>query len=169
MKLSRTERWMLANQYRILAALHPQQAEKYNDYARALERGYTRVIDAASAHILRDDTDEKESQEVDEVIAMFDALQRSLRLLDDPEDIDEWALHFPGFDQDTEADYLGYAHYVVAREGRYPHLVTARDLNTHKPMLKQYRRMLDEWKRRGRSATLDRRQILGIIEHRTED
>jgi uncharacterized protein YfbU (UPF0304 family) len=164
MKLSRTERWMLANQYRILAALDPARAARYNDCVLALEKGYAAVIDRMSAHVSRDDTDHKESQEVDEILTMFDALQRTYRVLEDPFGIDPLQLRFPGFDAKTEADYLGYAQFLLEREHWPERLDAARPLDTGVPMLRQYRRMLDEWKKRGRSGTLDRKDIAAIVD-----
>jgi len=166
MKLSRTERWMLANQYRILAALYPQHAATYNDYVVALERGYANVIDRMGDHILSDDTTHKESKEVDEILGMFDALQRAFRTLEDPYGMEQFQLQFPGFDGKSEADYLGYAHFALEREGRFENLDTSRNLDTGTPMLRQYRRMMDEWKKRGGSSRLDRGAILAILEAR---
>lgn len=166
MKLSRTERWMLANQYRILAALDPARAAKYNDCVLALEKGYAAVIDRMSAHVSRDDTDHKESQEVDEILTMFDALQRGYRVLEDPYGIDPLQLQFPGFDAKTEADYLGYAQFLLEREHWPENLSAARPLETREPMLRHYRRMLDEWRKRSRDGELDRKDITAIVEAR---
>jgi uncharacterized protein len=163
MKLSRTERWILANQYRILAALEPANAATYRSYAEALERGYANVIDRLSGHILRDDTSHRESDETDEILAMFDCLQRRYRTLDDNFGIDEYRLSFPGFDQKTERDYLGYAQFALSREGRYPSLAAQPQLAAGGPMLKQYRRMLEEWKKRGCSTELERDDVIAIL------
>jgi uncharacterized protein YfbU (UPF0304 family) len=163
MKLTRTERWILANQYRILAKLEPENAATWRGYAEALERGYANVIDRLSTHILRDDTNHRESDEVDEILAMFEALQRSYRTLEDSFGIDQWRVGFPGFDPGSEADYLGYAQFALSREGRYPNLAKEGDLATPSPMLKHYRRMLDEWKHRGGAGQLDHDDIVAIL------
>jgi uncharacterized protein YfbU (UPF0304 family) len=166
MKLSRIERWTLANQYRILAALYPQQAALYNDYAVALERGYASVIDRLAQHVMRDDTNHKESEEVDEILEMFDCLQRAFRTLDDPYGMEPFQVKFTGFDGKTEADYLGYAHFALEREGRHENLETTPDLDARSPMLRGYRRMVGEWKHRGGTAKLDHAGIVAIIEAR---
>lgn len=168
MKLSRTDRWILANQYRIMAKLYPESAAAYQDNAVALERGYTHAIERAGEHIVRDDTDHHESAEVDEILAMFNEVQRSYRTLDDRFGIDEGRVQFAGFDGETEGDYLGYAHFVIVRENRYPILATARDLNTHAPMLPHYRRMLASWKSRGRDD-LSRDDIVAIVDGKKEN
>jgi uncharacterized protein len=163
MKLSRTERWMLANQYRILAALDPTRAAKYNDCVLALEKGYAKVIDRMAAHVSRDDTDHKESEEVDEILTMFDSLQRAYRILEDPYGVDPAQLQFPGFDAKTEGDYLGYAKFLLERERWPEHLDAARDLDTRTPMLRQYRRMIDEWKKRARDGEISQRDLDAIV------
>ena len=164
MKLSRTERWMLANQYRIMAALDPARAARYNDCVVALEKGYAKVIDRMAEHESRDDTDHKESEEVDDILTMFEAIQRAYRVLDDPYGIDRALLQFPGFDAKTEGDYLGYARFLLERENWPEHLDAARDLDTRTPMLRQYRRMLDEWKRRARDGELSQRDLVAIVD-----
>ena len=164
MKLSRTERWMLANQYRILAALDPARAARYDDCVVALEKGYAKVIDRMAAHVSRDDTDHKESEEVDEILTMFDSIQRAYRVLEDPYGIDRAQLQFPGFDAKTEGDYLGYAKFLLEREHWPEHLDAARDLDTHTPMLRQYRRMVDEWKRRARDGEVSQRDLGAIVD-----
>ncbi|HSU12650.1 YfbU family protein [Longimicrobium sp.] len=168
MKLSRSERWILANQYRILAALEPDQAATHRGNAEALERGYANAIDRLSAHIVRDDTNRKESDEVDEILSMFDAVQRAYRTLEDNFGIDAWRVSFPGFDRATEEDYLGYAHFSLSHEGRYPNMVTEASLDAGRPMLRDYRRMVDEWKKRGGSAELERQDVIAILNARKE-
>jgi uncharacterized protein YfbU (UPF0304 family) len=163
MKLSRTERWILANQYRILAKLHPESAAMYTDYAKALERGYAKVIDRLGEMIRRDDTNETESEEVDSVLALYDVLQRGFRTLEDPEGVEEEELRFIGFDAKTEGDYLGYAHFALASERRYPNLATAPDLNCGIPMVRRYRRMLQEWKSLDRPSKPSAKEIRAIL------
>jgi len=168
MKLSRSERWILANQYRILAALYPAQAAAYQGSAEALERGYANAIDRMSTHVVRDDTNRKESDEVDGILEMFDAVQRAYRTLDDSFGIDEWRVKFPGFDRATEEDYLGYAHYVLVHERRYPNMATEANLDAGRPMLRDYRRMMDEWHKRGGSAQLERKDLIAVVDARRE-
>jgi uncharacterized protein YfbU (UPF0304 family) len=97
---------------------------------------------------------------------MFDALQRAFRTQEDPYGIDPVQLQFQGFDGKSEADYLGYAHFALERERRYEHLESARNIDTGAPMLRNYRRMLDEWKKRGGSSRLERKDLLAILEAR---
>jgi len=163
MKLSRTERWILANQYHIMAALHPDKATVYNGYAEALERGYANFIDRLAARIVRDDTNHEESDEVDAVLAMYDTLQRAYRTMEDTFGIEQERLRFPGFDKKSEADYLGYAQFVISREVRYPGMSTATSLDTSTPMVRQYRRMLKAWKDRGSRDQLDSRDVIAIL------
>jgi uncharacterized protein YfbU (UPF0304 family) len=78
---------------------------------------------------------------------MYDALQRSYDALDDKQGIEEERTKFPGFESDYELAHLGYARFVVEREGRFSHLKSFRsDFISHTPMLDQYRRMYDAWR-----------------------
>ena len=154
---------MLANQYHIMAALHPDKAAVYRGYAEALERGYANFIDRLAARIVRDDTNHEESDEVDAVLALYDTLQRAYRTMEDNFGIEQERLRFPGFDKKTEGDYLGYAQFVITREVRYPGMATATSLDSSTPMVRQYRRMLKAWKDRGSRDQLDSRDVLAIL------
>lgn len=163
MKLSRSERWILANQFRIMSQLDRANADYYAGVVEALERGYAASIDRYGAHILRDDTNAEECAEVDDILAMYHAMQRSFRTLDDPFGIEEWQLRFPGFDGATEGDYLGYARFVIQREKRYSYFDAANDVDTKLPMLRIYRRMLGDWKDRRYTTTLTRDDIVALV------
>lgn len=51
MNLSREQRWMLANQYRILEKLYPEEADHYERAREVLERGFTLNFDDYIPHI----------------------------------------------------------------------------------------------------------------------
>jgi uncharacterized protein YfbU (UPF0304 family) len=121
-----------------------------------------------STHVVRDDTNRKESDEVDEILTMFDAVQRAYRTADDSFGIEEWRVKFAGFDRATEEDYLGYAHYVLVHERRYPNTVTEANLDAGRPMLRDYRRMVEAWRKHGASAQLERKDLIAILDARKE-
>lgn len=68
MKLSRTERWMLSNQYRILEALYPADAGSYARHREALESGYELHYDWMIGSIY-DDKDTLSSEDCREVMS----------------------------------------------------------------------------------------------------
>jgi len=95
---------------------------------------------------------------------LYDALQRSYDALDDKKGIEEERTKFPGFDSNYEPAHLGYARFVVEREGRFSHLKPfSADFISHTPMLDQYRRMTDVWKLAGNRYELTRDDITAIL------
>ena len=95
---------------------------------------------------------------------MYDALQRSYDALDDKQGIEEERTKFPGFESDYELAHLGYARFVVEREGRFGHLKSFRaDFISHTPMLDQYRRMYDVWRLAENRYELTRDNITAIL------
>ena len=95
---------------------------------------------------------------------MYDALQRSYDALDDRQGIEEERTKFPGFESDYELAHLGYARFVVEREGRFGHLKSVRlDFISHTPMLDQYRRMYDVWRLTGNRYDLTRDDLTAIL------
>jgi|SRR6185437_3396016 len=53
-------------------------------------------------------------------------------------------IKFPGFDGNSEATYLGVANFLVQRMDRFSEFKD-RDLNSHAPLLDNYRRMLPKF------------------------
>ena len=144
MRLTKTERLILANQYRILELLEPDNAESYEKIREGIEWGYEAAIDDVLSNIF-DGLEKKECSFVVHVMSMYDALQRSYRELEDKTGIEEREVEFPGFDGNNETSYYAYAKYVVEREERFTYLKGADDLNSHMPMLQSYRQMLPVW------------------------
>lgn len=169
MELSRTERWMLANQYRILEALYPDEADAFAEAREALESGYElhyrwlaeRIYDAP------DTMTAEECTEVVDILDMHRALKRSYEALSDKSGIEEYAIQFHGFDGNNETKQLAYARFFCNLDGgRFTELDRGDDFNSHMPSLDTYRRMLAEWKRLDKSHELSRDQIVKITEAR---
>lgn len=163
MNLNRTERWILANQYRILAALYPK--EGYDRVHIALEHGYAAAIAQLSDHIYPDEDtlSLQECSEVLNIMSTYEALQRSRKALEDPGDIDVDDVRFEGFDGNNEAKYMGYAQYVIEQEHRFTYLDREEGLNSHMPLLGDYRLMVDQWQQLGRRYNLTRDEMLRIL------
>jgi uncharacterized protein len=163
-ELNKFERRLLMNQYRILSLLDQSNADHYNKLRDALENGYVASYqDDLFAGIL-DGLSMEQCAFVREVMNMFDALQRSYDALDDKQGIEEERTKFPGFDSDYELAHLGYARFVVEREGRFSHLKPfSADFISHTPMLDRYRRMYDIWKLAQNRYELTRDDITAIL------
>ena len=164
MELTKFERRLLANQYHILRLLDQSNADHYDKLRDALENGYVAAYqDALFAEIL-DGLSVEQCAFVVEVMSMYDALQRCYDALDDKTGIEEERTKFPGFDSDYELAHLGYARFVVEKEGRFSQLKAhSEDLTGHTPMLDQYRRMYDVWRLADNRYELTRDDITAIL------
>ena len=148
MKLSRVERWILSNQYRILEALHPDDADYYANAREAIENGYELHYRSISQYIYDDVMTDEECEEVIDILSMFRALRRTYEALPDKSGIAEQRVTFVGFDGNdkVEGRYLSYARYFCNQEGgRFTEIGRGDDFNSHWPALETYRRMLQAW------------------------
>src|SRR3989344_5648187 len=123
MKLSKVERWMLANQYRILEALYPKEAKSLERCREILEDGYELEYSQISQHIYKDEDtlSESECREVIEILAMFDELGYWYGQLKGKKGIEKSDILFSGFDgNDTqEVKYLSYARFLCEGQERF--------------------------------------------------
>ena len=164
MELNKFERLLLMNQYRILSLLDQSKADHYDKLRDELENGYVASYqDDLFAEIL-DGLSVEQCAFVLEVMSMYEALQRCYDALDDKTGIEEERTKFPGFDSDYELAHLGYARFVVEKEGRFSHLKpSSADFISHTPMLDEYRRMTDVWKLAGNRYELTWDDITAIL------
>ena len=164
MELNRFERLLLMNQYRILSLLDQSKADHYDKLRDALEGGYVASYRDDLFAGMRDGLSAEQCAFVVEIMHMYDALQRSYDALDDKQGIEEERTKFPGFESDYELAHLGYARFVVEREGRFGHLKSVRaDFISHTPMLDRYRRMYDVWRLAGNRYDLTRDDITAML------
>jgi uncharacterized protein len=163
-ELKKFERLLLTNQYRILSLLDQSNADHYDKLREALEKGYVASYRDDLFAGIRDGLSAEQCAFVVEVMNMYDALQRSYDALDEKQGIEEERTKFPGFESDYEIAQLGYARFVVEREGRFGHLKSVRaDFISHRPMLDRYRRMYDVWRLAANRAELTRDDITAML------
>lgn len=170
MKLTKVERWMLANQYRILEALYPKEKKSLQRCQEILEHGFEYEYSEISKHIYKDEDalSEQECREVIEILTMFNELGYWYGQLKDKKGIDKNDILFSGFDgNDTqEVKYLSYARFVCEAEDKpFAHAVKKpTDLyNSHFPALEVYRRMMEEWKKSKEKRQLTKEDIVRIV------
>ncbi len=164
MKLTRVERWMLSNQFRILAALYPKERDWYDEKREAIESGYE--LHYNPEHIFSDEevTTEEECREVIDILAMFDGLRLSYKKLADKSGVEKSGIRFGGFDGNNETKQMGYARYFCSLgEGRFKEVVKGVDFNSHAPTLWHYRPMLREFKAIGKAMDLTKDEILRVV------
>lgn len=164
--LSKKERLNLANQFKILEALYPEQAEDYARQRRAFELGFAlHYSDAFEG--MDEETSAEECREVLDILDMFVVMQRAFESLGRPGTVDPEDLKFRGFDGNNETKQYLYVRYLFDL-GRYESLHGQGhfdDLNSHAPMLPQYCGMLETWRSISveKRYRLDERALLRLV------
>ncbi|TAK22786.1 MAG: YfbU family protein [Myxococcaceae bacterium] len=166
MKLSRTERWILSNQLRILEGLNPKEAADLREQREALERGYEYMYPELCPHIYadKDCMPRAESDEVIEILSLFDTLRWSLEKAEDAGGLKAEDVRFWGFDGNSEGRQMAFCRYFCREGGgRFEHLERGDDFNSHFPALDGYRRMLAVWRAGGRKNPLPPDEVKAIL------
>lgn len=147
MDLSREKRWILANQYRILEKLYPQEAAYHAQAREVLESGFELNCNWIVEHVYERTMSEDACKEVFEILDMCSAPERSYgQLPEKAADVSERDVTFLGFDGNHETEQLGYASFLIEKEGKWQELADHGDhLNSREPFLDSYRRMLRVW------------------------
>jgi hypothetical protein len=145
LNLTLMDRIFLANQYRILAALYPDEAEFYETARTAMERGYANEYGEVIGYFSEEMT-ANESRMVIDIVDMYRHLKESYDSLPDKTGISADKVRFPGFDgnDETESHYATYVRYMVERDNKWSELKGHNgDFNSHAPMTPTYRGMLN--------------------------
>lgn len=165
MDLTKIERLIIANQFKILEKLYPEEAEYYAKNRKALENGYKLHYQWIIENIY-DEMSEDECQEVVDILNMYRSLTFSYQKLSDKSGIDESEIKFPGFDGNNETRQYSYTNYFIMDLERFDELRGGSeyaDFNSHSEMLDRYRRMLNEWKKYDDRHNLSRDAIISIV------
>ncbi|MEP7289634.1 MAG: YfbU family protein [Chloroflexota bacterium] len=164
LKLSKVERWLLANQYRILEIIDADSSEEYQISREILENGYEGEYEGISREIYEgeDILNEKECDDVTYILAMFSALKNSYTSLQDKTGIDEFSVTFQGFGGNDETKYLSYTRFICDKLDRFTGLNRGDNFNSHFPMLSAYLPMLAKWRARKERYDLTKEDIVYI-------
>jgi uncharacterized protein YfbU (UPF0304 family) len=167
-ELTLKDRLVLANQYEILAALKPEDADHYNWKREIVERGYELDYKDLVWTFDSPGLSEEQCREVWDILSMFDALAVAMRTLKDATGIDESLAKFAGFDEHTELSYLAYCRFICSPgSGRFERVGTGFDrFNSHFPVLDSYRRMLAEYKGLGSPFELSKEWVIRVTSAR---
>jgi uncharacterized protein YfbU (UPF0304 family) len=164
LNLTDVERRILINQSRILAALYPLEASKFERTILVLSEGYHEAWEEIILAGLRLPYEKEEMNFVYRILEMFDWLQKSYYALslDDKSQIKESALVFPGFCPRMEGPQLAYARFLMGNLERFAFLEIVNDLTTARPMRGVYERMLKRTSRYN-ADMLSPTQLRGVI------
>lgn len=161
LQLSRVERWILANHYRILEILDPSEKEYYGRCREILGKGFELEYDSICGVYYDDQTlSAEQCKEVLDILDMFRALKTAY------ETIPEWTgavdAEFPGFDGNNETAQLSYTRHL-ANTDRFDELHTGDVRNSHRPMLADYRQMIKVWKASAEPHSLNTSEVRRIL------
>ena len=166
MDLSEKDRWMIANQLKVLEKIYPEEAKDYSTQRKAIERGY-KLHYLGLTEYFDNEMPENECKEVIDILNMYRAITFSYRKAKNKEDLEESAIRFKGFDGNEEGNQFGYTLYFIEDLGRFDELrgeAKYSDFNSHWPMLCKYRKMLQIWKNYEDKHSLTIAQIKELLE-----
>lgn len=147
MELSKKDRLLLINQYRILAALEKDDAGHYNELIKILENGYS-IFYSMIDEWVSEDMPEEEGQFVLNVLDLYRAIEDIKRRSKSEELNKHHYSFFMGFDGNNETEYMAFSRFLVQEQGKFreqeSYLRKNDNMNSHMPMIPKYRRMLEE-------------------------
>lgn len=161
MRLSRIERLMLSNQYRVLEALYPNERDDFANTRVAIECGFEIEYDWHTGYIRKDVVTVQECEEVINILSMFDSLRQAYSKMEDKSGLEDFNIKFSGFDGNNETKQLTYAAYLQ-KNNKFVALSGLDGLNSHAPVLTGYRRMLTEWQQSDNPHSLRKDDVIRI-------
>ena len=119
--LSKIERLILANQYKILKKL--ENTSEYDEIIKILEEGYEIFYDEILAHIY-DELPKSECQLVWDILSFYDTIVEPYKQNNpnDNEIINHFYSYFKGFDGNSEAEYLCFVRFLIEVQKKSLHL-----------------------------------------------
>ncbi|MCQ2009389.1 MAG: YfbU family protein [Sporolactobacillus sp.] len=151
-KLSKTERLILANQYIILRKLDTHSTAEFDGIIEALINGYPYIYNDYFSYV-NDNIDEDIEKKVINVLSMFRSLYSSYQQLavDDRNSIDESEVVFSGFDGNNETSHYAFTECLINKYDQFNEVKELiknkklEDLNSHFPTLPRYNQLLERW------------------------
>ncbi|MDB5851083.1 MAG: hypothetical protein JWP29_4835 [Rhodoferax sp.] len=160
MSLTKIERLILLNQYRLLATLEPTEARSYERHVKALENGFATeygFLDRLSAEL-----SEEDCEFVYHALNVYEGMQSSWDRLADKDGITKDSLAYHGFAGNSEGPFMSYSRYIVEDLGKYDYLLIG-DHNSHRPTGVQYERMISTWRSFDSSHDMTSEQIRAVL------
>lgn len=150
MEISKRDRLILINQYRILASLNRDEADHYQELITILENGYT-VFYSQVDEWISDEMPQEEGRFVLDVLDLYRAIEDIKRASKDSRLLAHDYSFFRGFDGNNETEHMTFCRFLIETQGKFPeqkqYLLKNDNLNSHAQMIEKYSRMLDEAKK----------------------
>jgi uncharacterized protein YfbU (UPF0304 family) len=168
MKLTKTERLLLANQLLILEELtdDPAEVKHYEQQRTAIQDGYELNYSDAFQNIDDGTLSEDGCREVLDILDMYRVITFVVRKVSQSNPIQHHHyLKFSGFDGNHETELMAYTGYNIIDLNRYHELRSKdEDFNSHSPRLDIYRRMLTEWRKSADKDKLTEGDVKRILD-----
>lgn len=163
--ISLTERLILAQQSRILAAVDPKQREDHVFVAEVFENGFTNYYGDAFT-VITPEFGEQDTDYVSKIMGIYFDIQYSYyHKLTEEERKEVGSVAFPGFDgNDTQDIYRAQFARFCMKHGRYESLkCMGSDLNSHMTVGHKYRAMIRRYEEMGSPRELTADQIKNVM------
>jgi uncharacterized protein YfbU (UPF0304 family) len=161
------ERRVLINQARILAALYPLEAHRFERTIEILSEGYHEAWEDVVLTGLKKPLIKEDMNLIYQILDMYDWLQKSYYALtlDEKLRLPEKSLIFPGFDPREEPRHLAYGRFLLENMDRFTFVEAADRLIAKQPMCEVYDRMLNRLPRDGRDflSAISLERIIGEL------
>jgi uncharacterized protein len=145
MNLTKKERVLLINQYRILAELDKSEAAHYLELIEILQGGYE-IFYSKLDEWISDDMPRAEGRFVLDILDLYRAVEDVKRSTKDSRLTAHRYSFFRGFDGNDETEYMAFCRFLIEKQGKFQeqqqYLLKNDNLNSHQPMIEKYKRML---------------------------
>lgn len=167
MELTKKDRVLLINQYKILAALYKDDVDHYEELIAILENGYE-IFYSMLDEWVSDNVPDEEGKFVLNILDLYRAIDDVKRSSKDANLSEHSFAIFRGFDGNNETSYMGFARFLIEKQGKYSeqkdYLRKNDNMNSHMPMIAKYRKMLDKWQEFGNVYNLTLEQANQILD-----
>jgi uncharacterized protein len=145
MKLTTAERWILANQYRLMQLLSDRPVPLFEHAITILEKGYEDHYKYAAQYLREDPFPQVVAREVEDILQMFMEMQWASERIVDPATLESPLFQFWGFDGNNSPDHHSYALFLH-QLGKYRELGNRLEWDSHSNNIGTYRAMVRAWK-----------------------
>ncbi|PJG81920.1 YfbU family protein [Caviibacterium pharyngocola] len=145
MEMTSTQRLILANQYKLMGLLEPNNAKKYQRLEAIVKGGFGLELKELDKEF--SDISEEECRTVLDTLEMYHALQVSYNNLGDKSSVTPHRLQFAGYCAVREKKYLNYLRFITGTEGKYQEFMRCEHgCDSQTPMWDKYSKMLEIWR-----------------------
>ncbi len=146
MEISKKDRVLLINQYKILSAIKPDESDHYNELIDILENGYE-IFYSMIDEWISDEMPSDEGRFVLDILDLYRAIEYFKRSTKSEAISKNHFSVFAGFDGNNETQYMGFARFLIETQGKFSeqeqYFRQNDHLNSHMPMVSKYKKMLD--------------------------